>query len=279
MTDHECDGTTPGGVYLCQTGEDMSCGACCGLYNVAAPDMENISTFLRRRTELFERTPRDYDSLVRFKEKVESMENQDRPYPEFHHCPYLGFVGDTLSRPGCLLHPLNKGNNSVDHRGLSHWGGLACATYFCPTCTALPVRFKKILRMVCGNWHVFGLAVTETEMIRVFFTLIEQRLNRELDPAVLSGNRKFIEAAGRFFSLKTAWPYRTEGFNRLGNYFFNDNLYPRTPIDYENLGSDPSEYDGIFRALGSWFSSWKELEEAENRIKDIILDAVSSALP
>lgn len=31
------DKTAPGGVYLCRVNENLSCGACCGLYNV--PDL------------------------------------------------------------------------------------------------------------------------------------------------------------------------------------------------------------------------------------------------
>ena len=275
MTDHECDQDTPGGVYLCQTGENMSCGACCGLYNVENPTKENLSAILRQRTELFEKTPRDFDALIRFRHQVESLENQTRPYPEFHHCPYLGFVGEKRSRPGCLLHPLNTGNNSVDHRGLSHWGGFACATYFCPTCSDLPARYKKILRISCDDWYVFGLVVTETHMLSTFFRLIEQKLSQELDPAILSNNRKFIDIISRFFSLKVSWPFRPEHFNCLGNYFFKDNLYPRTPVDYTALGVEKSEKDPVFTALGSVFSSRKNFEDAETILSNIIRDAVN----
>ncbi len=274
MTDHECDQTTPGGVYLCQTGENMSCGACCGLYNVENPTKENLSAMLRQRTELFEKTPRDVDSLIRFKDQVESMEHPSRPYPEFHHCPYLGFVGKIRSRPGCLLHPLNTGNDSVDHRGLSHWGGFACSTYFCPTCTSLPVRYKKILRISCENWYVYGLVVTETHMLSTFFSLVERELSQELDPVALINNHKFTDVVSRFFNLKVSWPFRPEHFNRLGNYFFKDNLYPRTPVDYTALDVETSDKDAVFTALGSAFSSGKEVEAAESILSDIIRDAV-----
>lgn len=279
MNDHECDGTTPGGVYLCQTDECLSCGACCGLYNVADPGFDNIYTLLRRRTALFEETARDFDSLVRFKEQVEDMENQDRPYPEFHHCPYIGFVGQSLSRPGCLLHPLNTGNNAVDHRGLSDWGGLACATYFCPTCWNLPARYKKNLRMCCDTWYIYGLIIPETRMISNYFSLIEQGISRELDVVSLSSNSTFKMAVRRFFHLKATWPYRSERFNKLGNYFFNDNLYPRAPINYQGLDAVISDKDDIFMALGSEFKTKKELESAEQLLSELIQEAVDSIRP
>lgn len=276
MTDHEYDQTTPGGVYLCQTAESMSCGACCGLYNVFDPSFESLAAMLRNRTDLFRKTPRDYDSLIRFKEQVEAMENQNRPYPEFHHCPYLGFVGETLTRPGCLLHPLNTGNHGVDHRGLSEWGGLACATYFCPTCGKLPVRFKKILRIASPDWYIYGLVIPETEMLAAFFSLIETRLSGELDDQMVSENPGFLQAVRAFFDLKSTWPFRPRPFNRHANYFFNDGLYPRTPVDYERLKTDPSPMDPIFTALGSEFSTRQDLESAENLVAQIIDTAVSA---
>lgn len=277
MIHHEYDQDTPGGVYLCQTGETMSCGACCGLYNVAEPDCDSLTKLLRKRTGLFEKTPRDFDSLVRFKEQVESMENQKRPYPEFHHCPYLGFVGESLTRPGCLLHPLNTGNNGVDRRGLSEWGGLACATYFCPTCGKLPARYKQLLRMCCGNWHIYGLVIPETEMLSTYFSLIEQQLGHDLEVEGLSTCVSFQRAVRDFFQLKTDWPFRPEGFKRLGNYFFNDNLYPRTPIDYTGLGCDRSDKDALFKALGSEFKSRDELESADRLLTTLIHQAVAAA--
>lgn len=276
MTDHPCDSGTPGGVYLCQTGESLSCGACCGLYNAWDPSLESLSVMLQARTERFQKTSRDYHSLIGFKEQVESMENQTRPYPEFHHCPYLGFVGDTLSRPGCLLHPLNTGNNGVDHRGLSEWGGLACASYFCPTCSGLPARFKKIIRLANPSWLLYGLVIPETEMLDTFFTLIEARLSHELDPSTLSTNPAFLEAIRSFFELKSVWPFRPKPFNRLGNYFFNDRLYPRIPVAYERLKATPSPMDAIFTALGSEFASKQDLELAESLVSQILHKAVSA---
>jgi hypothetical protein len=279
MLDHECDCTTPGGVYLCQTDESLSCGACCGLYNVDDPSFGNLTELLRRRTELFGKTARDFDSLIRFKEQVEAIENQERPYPEFHHCPYIGFVGPTLSRPGCLLHPLNTGNDSVDHRGLSDWGGLACATYFCPTCWKLPARYKKILRMCCDTWYIYGLIIPETDMISSYFSLIEQKISCELDASSVFLNDAFKAAVQRFFHLKTTWAHRPEGFNRLGNYFFNDNLYPRFPIDYQRLEAVISDKDEILMALGSEFRTKKELESADQLLSEIIQAAVDSIRP
>jgi hypothetical protein len=36
------DHQVPGGIYLCQVNEKVSCGVCCGLYNVAYPTKQNL---------------------------------------------------------------------------------------------------------------------------------------------------------------------------------------------------------------------------------------------
>ncbi|MBU1168506.1 MAG: hypothetical protein KKD44_02980 [Proteobacteria bacterium] len=266
----------PGGVYLCQISDSISCGACCGLYNVADPSHENLSALLENRTDLFDQTPRDFDSLSAFALTIENQENQERPYPEFHHCPYLGLVGNNRNRPGCLLHPLGKNNKNTDHRGLSHWGGFACASYFCPTCHELPARYKKILRACVDNWYIFGLALTENRCLGTYFGMIEKLLGHELVFEEVQNNTVFQESVNRFLNLKTTWPYRKKPFNRMGNYFFKDDLYPRETIDYEQLGCTIPPCDPILQSLGTWCRDMTELNHAIQNIDDMIHDAANT---
>lgn len=263
-------------MYLCQVSDSISCGACCGLYNVADPSFENLSALLERRTDLYDRTPRDFDSLAYFAEQVCAFENQRRPYPEFHHCPYLGLVGENRTRTGCLLHPLGKGNKGVDHRGLSHWGGLACAGYFCPTCHELPARYKTILRACAENWYIFGLAVTENEALATYFGLIESLLGQALDADKALANEDFKTAVCRFLSMKVSWPHRELPYNRLGNYFFKDNLYPRRRIDYQGLGLSIPNCDPILRSLDSCCATQNDAEQAIRAIDTMICRAADA---
>lgn len=269
------DKSTPGGIYLCQINETLSCGACCGLYNVADSSYDTLLDMLTYRTQLFERTPRDYDSLVEFQEIIQAKEGSERPFPEFHHCHYIGLIGDGKKRPGCLLHPYGDGNNNVDHRGLSHWGGFACASYFCPTCSQLPKRFKQILRICADNWYIYGLIITETGMLNNFFTIMEESHGKELRPESFKANEPLRKTLFEFFNLKSTWEFRPEGFNKLGNYFFKDNLYPRDPIDYEGLGVQESPFNEILLALGSEFNTSDALAEAESLISEKIARIVS----
>ena len=62
----------PGGVYLCQVSETVSCGACCGLYNVADPSRTALQTMLAKRTARFVRLPRNMDAILDFAVRTES---------------------------------------------------------------------------------------------------------------------------------------------------------------------------------------------------------------
>ena len=155
------DSGVPGGVYLCQVNATVSCGACCGLYNVADASRADLEPMLARRASAFAALPRTVAALDGFARDIQAGERQDRPFPEFHHCPFIGLIGRRHSRVGCLLHPLAEGNRGVDYRGLSDYGGLACRTYFCPATRVLPARYKSILRIALDDWHLYGLVVTE----------------------------------------------------------------------------------------------------------------------
>lgn len=140
------DAQVPGGVYLCQVNETISCGACCGLYNVADASRDYLAHMLLERTRRFAAVPRTTDGIDAFGREALAMETRQRPFPHFHHCPYVGLIGEESSRVGCLLHPLGTGNHGIDFRGLSYYGGLACHSYFCPATHQVKPDYKRVLR-------------------------------------------------------------------------------------------------------------------------------------
>ncbi len=188
------DPEIPGGVYLCQVSETVSCGACCGLYNVADLSRDGLSALLARRTRRFAgMTGRDLDAVLSFRKWVEDSEPQQRPFAEFHHCPYIGLIGRNLSRPGCLLHPL--GNNGIDLRGISDYGGFACRAYFCPTHDCLSADIKILIRKAARDWFEYGLMITEASLVQAVLDAAGIRLSagkgRTPSPPILrtsSGN-------------------------------------------------------------------------------------------
>ncbi len=264
------DNQVPGGIYLCQVNEEISCGACCGLYNVVNPSYESIMEMLTWRTDTFSHVKREMDAILAFKEKVEDREPRKRPFPEFHHCPYIGLVGKKRSRVGCLLHPQLDENKGIDFRGLSFYGGMACRVYFCPTCYHLPAAFKEIVRETASNWYVYGLVITETKLLNTIFKEVENRLNRPLTANSLLKNNGGLETVRELLDLKINWPFRRRFSSGPANYFFEDQLYSRLPINYETTGNTVSRYNNLLQELESHFNSAKDLQAAEDLIDGLI---------
>jgi hypothetical protein len=257
-------------VYLCQTGPTVSCGACCGLYNVVDPCAESLEAMLLRRTRWFADVPRTVAGIDAFKARVEGIESQKRPFPDFHHCPYLGMIEDEGRRVGCLLHPLAKGNKGIDWRGLSFYGGMACRTYFCSSVKQLPRRWLTALRQSMDHWHLHGLVVTERRLLAAFFEILEDRLERPIDPADVPAESPAADYLKAFAGLKLTWPFRRTGAPGMTNYFFEDGLYPRPAVVRASATIPPSPFETIFRELDSGFSSTNELHQAEGQINGII---------
>ncbi len=99
---YKMDKNLPGGIYLCQVNEKISCGACCGLYNVADASFDALTAMLSKRRDVFEDVHRDVDSILDSKRQVEAVESPHGPFPKFYHCPFLGLIGPKRSRVGCF---------------------------------------------------------------------------------------------------------------------------------------------------------------------------------
>jgi len=262
-------------IYLCQVDESASCGACCGLYNVPDASFETLSRMLRQRSKVFSTLPRTMDAILDFGRK-ESDGLGTLPMPEFHHCPYIGFIGDGFRRVGCLLHPLGQGNSGVDYRGLSHYGSMTCNMYFCPSHRNLPDDFKQILRDLADDWYVYGLMISEPVLLNALYEEIMRRA---------SGVKMNPERVGRpenrslwteLLTLKVRWQYRAED-RSWANYMFNEPLYPKPLIDYEKLTAPMSRFDSLFRELHSHFPSPADLMAAENYL-DRLLDDLAATI-
>lgn len=264
------DNQVPGGIYLCQVNEKISCGACCGLYNVVDPSHESIMEMLTWRTDTFSSVNRNMDAILDFKEEVEGREPQSRPFPEFHHCPYIGLAGKERSRVGCLLHPLLDENKGIDFRGLSFYGGMACRVYFCPTYYSLPLVFKEIVRETAINWYGYGLVITETKLLNIIFKEIENRLNRPLTANSLLKNNGCLETVRELLDLKINWPFRRKSSSGPANYFFEDQLYSRPHINYESICKTVSKHNNLLQELESQFNSAGDLQAAEDLIDGLI---------
>lgn len=262
-------------VYLCQVSETVSCGACCGLYNLADASRPTLVQLLSERTEIFSALPRDVEAILAFGRDMENRTADGRPLPDFHHCPYLGLIGPRKTRVGCLLHPQNPVNKGIDYRGLSYYGGLACAVYFCPASRLLSPVLMTLVQNTLDDWHLYGLVITEQKFLIGLFDRVETGLGRRLTEKDIHGNRGYRDALREVLSLKLDWPHRPGNTPGRCHYFFNDNLYPKPPVHYGNCRKT-SPFHDLFHELVSRFDAPESLEAAENTLQ-VLIDRIVEA--
>jgi hypothetical protein len=259
-------------IYLCQVSETVSCGACCGLYNLPNLSREKLEILLSKRTKDFASVLRTEDGIYDFQKRNKGPHRLSRPFPQFHHCPFLGLIGGENSRVGCLLHPAAPGNNGLDYRSLSWYGEQACRTYFCPATNKLPTVYQSILIQTIDNWYDFGLIVTEHALMTAYFKEVESRLGRHIKVIDYTQNIAATDALKEFTelkSIKSKWPYRRDDSPGPCNFFFENGLYPRPAVFRASPDIWLSSYEIILRELDTGFSSAKEIAAAE-----LLLDAL-----
>jgi hypothetical protein len=258
-------------IYMCQVSETVSCGACCGLYNLPNLSREKLEILLSKRTKDFASVPRTEDGIYDFQKRNKGPHRLSRPFPQFHHCPFLGLIGGEQKCVGCLLHPAVSGNNGVDYRSLSWYGEQACRTYFCPATKKLLSVHQSILIQAIDDWYVFGLIVTEHALVTAYFKEVESRLGRQVAVSDYTKNIGAADAFREFAELKSKWPYRRNDSLGPCNFFFENGLYPRPDIFRATPDIGLSSYERILRELDSGFSSAKEIEAANQLLDDLFL--------
>ena len=259
----------PPAVYLCQVGEQVSCGACCGLYNVANLSRAALEDRLARRTQRFAAVTRTEDGIEQYRREIEGWTPEERPFPHFHHCPFLGLIGEAHARVGCLLHPAVPGNDGHDFRHLSFYGAKACRSYFCPTTRALPKRYLQVLLTVVDDWYPYGLIITEHRLLNAIFTELENRIARPLGPDDFPLHSEAFRRLRELLDLKLSWPYRCTNAPGPAHFFFENGLYPRADITWPSNIRPDWDCEIIFQELESCFVSEKDLFQAEKRLRDL----------
>jgi hypothetical protein len=254
-------------IHLCQPDEGKSCGACCGLYNYAVSTRESLRERLKNRTELFCRSVRCLADLQAFSEEIRQSENGARLYDVIYCCEYLGFLDVEEKRVGCLLHPLQ--NSGQDLRDISFYGRELCEGHFCPSYHYISREEQQALLHILNDWYLYGLCVTDIDLVKEYFRLISERVYEMPAPDSFK-NPALKEASRRFFSFKISWPYRSEAVNRFGKYYFDGSQYMIHHIDYEALNIEPSRFRKIFLSLSSDFKDEAQVRGAEALIQSTI---------
>jgi len=250
------------GPHLCQPDKQKSCGWCCGLYNSQDTSRAGLARKLRARTEEFTKTRRTVEAILHFSESNREKEKSQLLDPEFYSCEFVGFLNEAETRVGCMLHPLARGNGGTDWRGLSFHGAMACQGFFCRSYRELSTVQKRIILATVHDWFLFGLVISDTDLIHSFFHLVEEN---SIDPATLlmvSASKLVHE----FFHWKIDWPY----MNRGSEAKF---IVPQAVLGKKEdiSGQEPKQQglaplDKIFMSLSSKFRSPSERKSAEEKV-------------
>ena len=267
MPDHmisdDADKQPSTAVYLCQVSERVSCGACCGLYNVSNLSRDDLEDRLKRRAEQFAHVSRTEDDIEHFRRETEGWSPEDRPFPDFHHCPFIGMIGENFSRVGCMLHPAAPGNNGQDYRYLSYYGAKACRSYFCPSAKTLAPRYQIIIRELIEDWFDYGLIITEHRLLKALFTEIEALIDRPVSPGDFpTGGRTRFDLQA-LLVLKLSWPYQRVDSQGPCHFPFDNGLYSRPELQWPTGTRSRRRFQAIFRELESAFLSESDVLQAE----------------
>ncbi|MDD4355915.1 MAG: hypothetical protein PHN98_01585 [Smithellaceae bacterium] len=250
-------------MVLCQPDERKSCGACCGLYNYVDSSREALTERLRTRTKRFSELVKTPDDLNLYAEATFAAEDFTKRYEVIYCCEYLGFLDDKEKRVGCLVHPMQ--NNGVDMRTVSFYGRDVCANHLCPSHHFIPLSQQLILLKIMDDWYLYGLCLTDIDLVVTYFRLIANRVGQDIKPEVFD-MQELKDIALEYFGWKITWPFRSPSANRLGKYYFDGSQYMISHIDYEKFGKELSPLNSIFLSLSSEFQNGDEIEAAEKMV-------------
>jgi hypothetical protein len=252
-----------------------SCGACCGLYNVVRNNRQDLERLLAERTTRFADVPREIGPLDAFAQ-WSARQAGPPPLAHFHHCPFVGFMGEGPRRVGCLLHPLAAGNQGVDLRGLSYYGSFTCRTYFCQASRELPGRHQLLLKTIFDHWYPYGLVVTELRLVGLLLEAVEARGGQPIAPRLVAGNPEARCALNRLLSLKVDWPWRQAQHRARAkiHYLFKDGAHQRPAFTSTVPGG---RYTAVFQELVARFSGPHE-ERRACRLLDSAIGRAAGAI-
>ena len=248
---------------LCQPDPAKSCGACCGLYNWEDHSRGTLTPLLEKRTGLFFAAGQDPEVFQRAVAR-ELSPSKPKLLETIYNCEFLGFLDEEKRRVGCLLHPsVNRGR---DLRDQCFYGAEICAGHLCPSHTYLTRAEQKSVLAALKDWYLYGLVITDIDLVKEFFRHVQTRLGDSLREARLEGG-KTREALRDFFSLKESWKFASAR-NRLGKYYFSHSEYRIARVEYEkNWKLKASRFDKILVSLCSDFRTPEEVREAESIVE------------
>jgi hypothetical protein len=251
-------------IDLCQPDDLKSCAACCGLYNWHDHSRKALSTIVTLQTDLFMQRE-SYDNLDAYRNERNARINNTKLFETIYNCEFVGFIDKNRRRVGCLLHPSVTGNHAL--RNHCFYGSKICHEHFCPGYGCFTTAEQQAVVATLDDWYLYGLVITDIDLVKEFFRHVEKGLGESIKPARLS-HAPLLTLIHDFFYLKEHWPYRAAG-NRLGKYYFSESEYAIARIEYRKRWDVPeSPWDKILVSLESEFTTLEQVRDAEHILQN-----------
>lgn len=262
--------------HLCQPGGGASCGACCGLYNFRDHSREALTAALNRHTDRLRDAPKTREAFSEAARELKAQEHSPA-FPDVRVCPLLGFIDGERTRVGCLAHPLVTGG--IDLRDCGAYTAELCQSFQCPSFIWLTPSQAELVRKACPDWYLYGLVLTDVELVRGTLSLIERALGESVDA------RRVLECSGALQAISALFALKERPLDRhaptvFGRFAPDDAGAPslRT-IDYAALGARAAPEDDVLLCLGFAPTTPEGLEHARAVVRAGILriaDALSA---
>lgn len=163
-------------MSLCQPEKNISCGACCGLFNLELKPKEYRSLLLERTKNFQEIVSFQIrHTIPEYRQKREKLEKEiSRKDETIYNCPFLGYLDTSSSRIGCMIHPAITGDPLSQN--FSFYGTSICQGYDCKNKERkFALEWEKIFQEIACN---------------------------SIEYSQLSGNHIFISRIEKFFLSK-----------------------------------------------------------------------------
>lgn len=232
-----------------------------------------VSAGLDFRTELFQAMNPEGDELVEFRRLVSEKSPGPELSRDIYNCEFLGWMDDDRRKVGCLVHPFaNDGKNLRDY---AYYGAKTCGDHKCTAYNYLNDKEVLSVAAVLDDWYLYGLCVTDIDLVKGFMEAINSIRCETIDPLKLVKNEKSRDAYRKYLELKENWLYCRDR-RRFGQYIFENGYHRVKNVDWEGLGmKKPNEYR-ILRSLGSELDTPDEARNALSTLRELFKEAAQS---
>ncbi len=253
---------------LCQRDGGRSCATCCGIYYFPDSSRGFLQKVLRERARILPPSLAgvDGETLSALGREIRRQEPSSI-FSDLDICPFVGFLKGKEERVGCLLHP--KVTGGKDLRILGIYTPEICGSYRCPPHQWFTREEVEILTAVVNDWYLWGLLVTDVDLVRSVLCLLADSLGEVPSREVVqSGDAR--EILFEFFRLKEHRPWGDSGRGYFGRFAVKGKVGELCPRESSPLSSDNAAWLRILRSLDLLSAPEEEIEKAKNYLQALV---------